>query len=233
MQQAGDLPQVSRFSNATQCSSFPFSTVSLIFRFPTDPLRYANWLSCIPLKKKDNRDIKKWNTICSLHFSEQMFARNKAGRLIERRRRFLTKAAFPDINLTVMPNVEYPPEVKPDPDSATDPLAITRVRTRKVATEKDVARRRQRKTILQKMRRLATKCDEQTLELEHLRRENLMKTKAADTLGKLYASPAGKLIENQVKNLDKKKQGMRYGDAILTFSYSIFKESEAAYRIIR
>jgi hypothetical protein len=94
-------------------------------------------------------------------------------------------------------------------------------------------RQRQRKNMLQRVRRMAARSKSMKTTLKNLRKQKWLGVEATKTLCDLYASPAGKLIKNQVQNLKKSKNRRRYNEEIRSLALSIHYCSDAAYQVIR
>jgi inactivated superfamily I helicase len=226
-------------------------------RFPADPIHAAQWTSKIKLKSES---VKKWHIICGLHFSEDMYAQPKNTNKIVRRK--LKKTAIPDLNLgnervrnsddyrngwfdvssiivcerqqqekTIFQLVETA-ELASTSSARPAKRSILQKRSSTAAAKAKVLSLR-RKTLLQRVRRLSNKNNMFKSMLHALRTKNMLNKDAEQTLLQLYASPAGTIIENQVKNLKKKKQGLRYDEELRAFALSVHYHSEAAYQVLR
>jgi THAP domain len=236
-------------NNRSKCVSF--------HKFPSNSLRREQWLSKLKLKTEQ---LGKHHLICGLHFSEKMFAVKNHHKVKTEERRNLIKSAYPDVSLgesfVANPGISIAPF---DPallivcernrtENITYQLIETAVlktdkkreaKTKKPKEERPTnalqkrIRQRQRKSFLQRVRRLTARSTSMKVTLYKLRKQKWLDADATKTLCDLYASPAGKLIKNQVQNLRKSKKGLRYAEDIRSLALSIHYCSDAAYQVIR
>lgn len=100
-------------------------------------------------------------------------------------------------------------------------------------TPKETKLRNKIRTLQQQNRRLRKKCTTLKNLLKELRKKNLLDCEKMYLMEQTFSGPAGDIIFNEIRNVNKASRGVRYSQEYKQFALTLHYYSAKAYEFVR